>query len=141
MRLYNLLCARQAGNRSAIEEWRAECETWSTQHPSDEWREWRLAPFWERVERLPGGRDARLATECFLGPWIALLSTGEQLDGVRASRLIHERERVTKPGRERLSWPFALAGWSREGLGAQPLDYRWRRASRIIRDIQEGLVR
>jgi hypothetical protein len=140
MRLYNLLCARQAGDVVAVEDWLAECETWSAGHPPDEWREWNLTTFWERVERLPGGREAREATEPFLAPWIGVLSAGEKLHGALTSRLVRDRERVTKPGRERLSWPFALEGWNREGLGVQPLDYRWRRASRIIRDIQEGLA-
>jgi hypothetical protein len=140
MRLYNTLCARQAGDVVAVEDWLAECEAWSVGHPPDEWREWNLTTFWERVERLPGGREAREATEPFLAPWIALMSGGETLHGAHTSRLVRERERVTKPGRERLSWPFALEGWNREGLGVQPLDYRWRSAARIIRDIQEGLA-
>jgi hypothetical protein len=141
MRLYNLLCAQQAGESQAVNDWLDECNAWSAQHPPDEWQEWDLSGFWTRVARLPGGPDARLATESFVQPWIALLAAGENLPGPRTSRLVRERERVTKPGRERLSWPFALTGWSREGLGVEPLDYRWRRASRIIRDIQEGLVR
>lgn len=141
MRLYNLLCATQAGDDGAVEAWLAECEAWHLAHPPDEWQDWDLAAFWGRVERLDGGREARGATEPFLAPWIALLSSGKKLHGAHARRLVCDRERVTKPGRERLSWPFALEGWNREGLGVQPLDYRWRSASRIIRDIQEGLAR
>jgi hypothetical protein len=141
MRLYNLLCARQAGNKVAVDEWSAECDTWSAEHPADEWQEWNLAALWDRVTRLSGGRDARAATEPFIGPWVTLLAAGDALDSRNTIRLVRNRERITKPGRERLSWPFALAGWSREGLGVQPLDYRWRPASRIIRDIQEGLSR
>ena len=59
MRLYNLLCARQAGDVAAVEDWLAECETWSADHPPDEWREWNLTAFWDRVARLPGGPEAR----------------------------------------------------------------------------------
>jgi hypothetical protein len=141
MRLYNLLCARQAGHTAAIDEWATECDTWSSEHPAEEWQDWNLAGFWDRVTRLPAGRDAKAATESFIGPWVSQLAAGGALGNPNTIRLVRDRERVTKPGRERLSWPFALAGWSREGLGVQPLDYRWRPASRIIRDIQEGLSR
>ena len=54
MRLYNLLCARQAGDAAAVEDWLAECEIWSAEHPPDEWREWNLTVFWDRITRLPG---------------------------------------------------------------------------------------
>src|SRR3954451_20324396 len=48
MRLYNLLCARQAGDVVAADDWLAECEAWSAGHPPDVWREWNLTTFWER---------------------------------------------------------------------------------------------
>jgi hypothetical protein len=68
MRLYNLLCARQAGNDAGIEEWTAECETWSSEHPAEEWQEWDPAAFWNRVARLPSGRDSKTVTAPFVGP-------------------------------------------------------------------------
>ena len=59
MRLYNLLCARQAGDVAAVEDWLAECETWSAEHPPDEWQEWNLTAFWDRVSTAPGGAGGK----------------------------------------------------------------------------------
>jgi hypothetical protein len=144
MLLYNLLCARQLDNRAAIEDWSDRCDRWSAAHPAEQWASWDLDAFWQRVSGLPDGARAMQRTRVFVTDLVAALARlrGHGLRGSDAlKRVVRSRERTTKPGRERLSAPYALQGWKPSGLGVEPLDFRWRRASGIIADIQKGKER
>jgi hypothetical protein len=141
MLLYNLLCARQFENASAEEYWAGECDAWSATYPGEQWGSWDLDAFWTRVEHLERGRRALERTRGFVTSLAAGFAAMKQ-PGLRSSRELRNtvvsRERMVKVNRERLSPPHALQGWKSSGVGVERLDFRWRRASRIIYDIQQG---
>ena len=144
MLLYNRLCAGVRRDTDAVEHWSSECDMWSAAHPPAHWVGWDLDAFWVRVSQLRGGVAAMASTRAFIDAWVAVLrsldSTG--LAGSSAARReLERRERRTKPGRERLTSQCAIAGWTPEGVGREALDFRWRRARRILLDIQEGAQR
>ena len=144
MLLYNRRCAAVRRDSSAEERWSAECDEWSSAHPASEWATWDLDAFWGRVAKLQGGRRAMASTESFVSRWVGVLRAVDAfgLQGSRAARReLERRERRTKPGRERLTSPFAIAGWTSAGVGREALDFRWHRARRILLDIQEGARR
>ena len=141
MLLYNLLCARQFQNASGEEHWAAHCDSWSARHPGDQWGAWDLDAFWSRVERLERGRRAVERTRGFVDRLAAGLAAMPHR-GLRGSGQLRatvvSRERMVKVNRTRLSPPHALQGWKSSGVGVERLDFRWRPASRIIYDIQQG---
>lgn len=141
MLLYNLLCAQQLRSQAGTDAWSAECDRWSVAHPAEQWRDWNLEAFWQRVSELPAGTRALQRTQTFVGDVVAGLRLMKR-SGLRGSTELHTRlrarERLTKPGRERLTPPYAIQGWTTSGVGVEPLDFRWRSASRIIADIQSG---
>jgi hypothetical protein len=143
MLLYNRLCAGVKRDTGAEEWWSAECDTWSARHPRAEWAAWDLDAFWGRISQLPGGRQAMASTESFVSTWVGVLRAPDAsgLSSQVARRELERRERRTKPGRERLTPPHAIAGWTSAGVGRDALDFRWRRARRILLDIQEGAAR
>jgi hypothetical protein len=141
MLLYNFRCARQFESAAGEDDWAARCDAWSARHPAEQWGAWELDAFWSRVERLERGRRAVERTRGFVTSLAAGLAAMPQR-GLRGSRdlgvTVVSRERMVKGNRTRLSPPHSLHGWKPSGVGVERLDFRWRPASRIIYDIQEG---
>jgi hypothetical protein len=141
MLLYNFQCARQFENAAGADDWAARCDAWSARHPPEQWSAWNLDAFWSRVEPLERGRRAVERTRGFVTTLAAGLAAMPQ-GGLRGSRdlrvAVVSRERMVKGNRTRLSPPHSLHGWKPSGVGVERLDFRWRPASRIIYDIQEG---
>lgn len=135
---YNLLCARRHGSKRAVDGWTTGSKTFATDYPAASWSSWDLDEFWRRVGELPGGKAAKQATCEFVSAWVEMLRRdGDRLHlSPRADNLIRSRENTTKRDRERLSSPYAVSGWTPDGVGRGTLDFRWSRASRILRDIQ-----
>ena len=138
MLLYNLRCA-QVKEAPTIALWRERLQEWSTRYPQATWREWDLAPFWERVRRLDGG-NAQSWTGTFIDAWAAeLRQRGPQ--STAALRLVVDREQAVKPGRARTVGAASLANWKpHTGVGAEPLSFRWPVARTILDDIHTGLA-
>lgn len=140
--LYNLLLAEESKDSDREGTYREQLEGWA-----DEIRRavappgpWPGDRFWE-IARSEGANISP-RTEGFVQAWArhaAGVASGAAPDAESARRLISEREREVKgPKRARLHDPSALAGWNgAAGLGR--LDYRWRKAQRIVLDIIEGL--
>lgn len=141
MLLYNFRCARQFESAAGEDDWAARCDAWSARHPAEQWGAWDLDAFWSRIERLERGRRVVERTRGFVTSLAAGLATMPQR-GLRGSRdlgvTVVSRERMVKGNRTRLSPPHSLHGWKPSGVGVERLDFRWRPASRIIYDIQEG---
>ena len=141
MLLYNFLCARQFENAEGADNWAAQCDAWSAAHPAERWGAWDLNAFWTRAERLERGRRAVERTRGFVTSLVAGLAA-QPRGGLRGSRdlrvTVLSRERMVKGNRTRLSPPHSLHGWKPSGVGVERLDFRWRPASRILYDIQEG---
>jgi hypothetical protein len=72
MLLYNRRCA-ELKDAAMVPVWRERLHDWSARHPAATWRDWDLDAFWQRVQRLDGGR-ARFWTAPFLEPWVGELS-------------------------------------------------------------------
>lgn len=136
MVLYNLLCARQFAP-AAADPWADDLETWRREYPASWWNNWDLDDFWGRIEPLPYGRSARRRTDRFIGPWIGLLQRNRvDLSTSRMARdLIVRREHLIKPQRERLSAAQNQQNWSAQGIGAEPLTFRWPRAKQMLIDM------
>jgi hypothetical protein len=135
MLVYNLGCARlKESHAQAL--WADRLREWSKLHPPSSWHDWSLEECWSRVRKLDGGR-AEIWTRSFVDSWVAELR--RRAPGMAAERLVREREIRVKPGRARLAEAPTLAGWTANGVGAEPLSFRWNQARQILRDIHHGL--
>ncbi len=139
MLLYNTGCA--ALRKDPTEgRWRAQFSSWRTRHGETKWRSWNLDVFWQRVEELDRGPDARGVTGGFVRELVELLRTDvtqqELLD------LLTDREAQVKPGRARLLGHELLEDWNSDvGVGAGEMSYRWPTARAVLTDIRNGLGR
>jgi hypothetical protein len=135
MLVYNLGCARLKESQ-AQELWADRLREWSRRHPPSSWHDWNLEEFWSRIRRLDAGR-AEIWTRRFVDSWVVELRKRPPKSA--AERLVREREIAVKPGRARLAEAPTLAGWTANGVGVEPLSFRWNQARQILRDIHRGL--
>lgn len=139
MLLYNLLCARRFAPPS-VDRWTRELGNWRAVNSSDTWSAWNRDEFWERIGELPVGPQARARTQGFLDAWVNVLQQDHGPLG--SSRQIEERicdrERRTKPGRERLSRARNQQNWTPQGVGTEPMMFRWPRAKQMLIDMSAG---
>jgi len=84
------------------------------------------------------------ATRTFVIDWLDLVfGQGDNADvaeNADAQALVRDREAWLKGSRARLQNPQALARW-KGASGVAKLDFRWRTARTLVKDIVEGLHR
>jgi hypothetical protein len=123
--------------RQAMLEWYKYFKSESTRFSS-----WNKKLFWEIVAeqnpRVPN------ATKTFCMQWInyainSVSSFEEFIANVSIRSLIKDRERSLKKENARLSNSRALEAWRGES-GIGQLDYRWRIARTMVKDILTGLA-
>jgi hypothetical protein len=140
--LYNLMLSEMAANEELVSEYKRMLKEWAETVRSrhSEFVSWDRAIFWQTV----ASRGARVSrpTRVFVERWLDLLSAEESSTrlavGKTARSLVHDRERALKRGLARLDNRRALELWS-GAAGTAQLNYRWRIAQRIVKDIHQGL--
>ena len=144
--LYNLLLARQVRNEEWVDGYTRLLGDWSDALAS----RWSQLVAWHRRRRTfwgsPALRTARIphATRTFVIDWLDLVfgrgDKARPAENPDAQALVRDREAWLKGSRARLRNPQALARW-RGASGVAQLDFRWRTARTLVRDIVEGLHR
>jgi hypothetical protein len=139
--LYNLLLARDVPSPKWVQEYEAQLHTWAGMmlDRAPAFRAWSRPAFWE-LATSGAGRIAT-ATRHFVDAWIDLALGVPGAAALRnspdAQRLIVERERLLKRSLARLGNRAALERFS-GAAGSAQLDFRWRAAQRILRDLLAG---
>jgi len=142
--LYNLMLAQELKNKELINIYQDEFHQWSD----------KLVKRWKELENWHNNMDsfwscsafkkARITflTKKFVTDWLDLVlsaSAPEKLASNQSARLlIKEREARLKRRRARLNNPRNLELWNGSS-GLKPLDYRWRNAAWMLKDILSAL--
>ncbi|MDY6811376.1 MAG: DUF6361 family protein [Actinomycetota bacterium] len=102
---------------------------------------WNPSDVWDGLPTASADRIDR-ATRLFVNEWVRVIQTdGPGLASSQNARaLVADRERFTKQRNSRLEDSRSLATWNGRS-GITPFDFRWRRVSKVISDIQDGLHR
>jgi hypothetical protein len=140
--LYNLMLAELMANDEWISAYKTAIKEWGklVGPRRRELLGWDRGRFWQIV----GSQGARVSqrTRVFVESWLDLLLSEESLEraatGKSAQTLIHERERALKKSLARLDNRRALELWS-GAAGTAQLNFRWRIAQRILKDVYQGL--
>jgi len=144
--LYNHMLARKKNDKEHIEKYEAELENWNIKLRSriSYLKKWNLDEFWKAIRdcNKEKNRTIKESTENFVNKWINIALKRRPIrklikDG-NALNLICEQEIHVKGALARLQNREMLENWSGES-GAGQLDFRWRNAQVIIRDILQGL--
>jgi len=140
--LYNLMLAELIANDEWVSTYKAVVKEWAELVGARrrELLAWDRGRFWQIV----GSQGARVSqrTRVFVESWLDLLVREESLKraatGKPAQALIREREQALKKSLARLDNRRALELWS-GAAGAAQLNFRWRIAQRILKDVYQGL--
>ena len=140
--LYNLMLAELVANDEWVSDYKAAMKEWAELVGArrGEVLAWDRVRFWQIV----GSQGARVSrgTRQFVEGWVDLLLSEESLkrvaSGKPAQALIRERERGLKKSLARLDNRRALELWS-GAAGTAQLNFRWRIAQRILKDVYQGL--
>jgi hypothetical protein len=139
--LYNLMLSQKAKLDEGVDDYHDRLESWRKQLivRKRDLHAWDRKKFWELADQ--NGRIP-YPTRDFVNRWLDLILSLKDFDGVAendtARALIQEREYWLKRGRSRFENPRRLEVWG-GASGTAQLDYRWRIANRLIRDILQGL--
>lgn len=141
--LYNLMLAQKRQATELVESYSQRIAQWREmlrlrELDLREWNSKRL-PFWDCVQE--GGRIPAL-TARFVNSWLDMLFSSptipQVVNNTDMCNLIESRETRLKGGRSRFRSARHLELWTGDA-GSGQLDFRWRVAQRLIRDIQDGL--
>ena len=135
--LYNLMLAEKRGAEDLVEQYRECLAEWTDEVKARarDLLEWDRRRFWELVD-LAGARVTP-QTRLFVNAWLDLALSDDLPAAALAEparRLVGDRERALKRGLSRLDNSRALELWN-GAAGTGALDYRWRQARVILRDI------
>jgi hypothetical protein len=136
--LYNLMLAEMRKNEELVSNYENRIQDWKKivrERHADlaAWDRQRLL----QIVRARGARISR-GTQLFVENWLELAKQG--VDGEATRELVHDRERALKRSMARLDNHRALELWS-GAAGTAQLNFRWRIAQRILKDIHKGLSR
>ncbi|MFN8434320.1 MAG: DUF6361 family protein [Anaerolineales bacterium] len=140
--LYNLLLAEQIPDKDLVDIYRQELSEWEKliKDRIGTLKGWDIKKFWEIAysinPRIP--RFTRMFVEEWLELALAQTRPSKIFDDHSARELIRNRERFLKRGQSRLENRRALDLWT-GAAGTGRLNYRWRIAQSLIKDIHEGL--
>jgi len=140
--LYNLMLSEKRNNEEWTSKYQNKISSWVSdiQNQMSQILNWNINEFWRIV--FEQNRNIHFMTRRFIENWIDFVRDGQNLDRLQendhARHLITRREAQIKGKRSRLKNPRMLEQWLGES-GANPLDFRWRVARRLISDILSGL--
>lgn len=142
--LYNLMLAEQTADEDLVSSYRRWIKEWgeALEARLGELRAWERSRFWQHV----ASQGARVShgTRAFVETWLGLVLNEETprqaAIGKNARQLVHGRERALKGSLARLDNRRALELWS-GAAGTAQLNFRWRIAQRILKDVHQGLLR
>jgi Family of unknown function (DUF6361) len=141
--LYNLMLAQAKKVDEEIDKYSSRLEQWAEDITARHafLFKWDRAKFWEIV--ATGNQRVPHLTRAFVDNWIDLALSPMDLFRAGNSQplrlLVRERERQLKKNLARLSNHRSLELWNGEA-GTRPIDYRWRNAQTIVRDILEAVA-
>ncbi|NCT90978.1 hypothetical protein GXB85_08470 [Cellulomonas sp. APG4] len=139
--LYNLMLAEESGSQDLTQDYNEALDVWAAEVAAPDVLDgWDRDEFWATLLTLNPRISRR--TRAFLDGWIDLLATGTRVaESAAARELVRLREHAIKGARARLGNRAALDQWS-GASGLVRLDYRWRVAHRLLRDLHqhEGTV-
>lgn len=134
--LYNLMLAELSQAAGLVERYRDKLDGWAQQMHArmPAFETWNHDEFWAMVEQH--GRVA-WPTRVFIESWWrAVARAGPIADDRDARTLVRDRERALKGSQARVNGGSALRDWQLAGAaGATQLDFRWRNARRLLRDV------
>ena len=135
--LYNLLLSRLRQNPDWIEKYESRLQEWREGLDMSEIRAWPLDSFWQDIDH-PAHR-IRPAAKRFVTEWVALVRTGEVVDGslIAAARMVEDRERRLKKSQSRFSNRAVRDRWN-GASGVEPLSFRWAQARSHLRDLADA---
>lgn len=140
--LYNLMLSEKRNNEEWINKYQNKIFDWinNIKNQMSQILNWDMNEFWRIV--FEQNSHIHFMTRRFIENWIDFVRDKRNLDKLQendhARHLIQKREVQIKGKRSRLENPRILEQWLGES-GANPLDFRWRVARRLIIDILEGL--
>lgn len=136
--LYNLMLAELRNSDELVSNYESRIQDWKTiiQERREDISAWDRLRFWQLV-RVRGARISR-GTQLFVENWLDLAEEGVNAEAARG--LVHDRERALKRSLARLDNHRALELWS-GAAGTAQMNFRWRIAHRILKDIHKGLSR
>ena len=140
--LYNLMLSEERNNEEWINKYQNKIFNWISdiKNHISQILNWNMNEFWRIV--FEQNSHIHFMTRRFIEKWIDFVRGKGNLDKLQendhARHLIQRREVQIKGKRSRLKNPRILEQWLGES-GANPLDFRWRVARRLIIDILEGL--
>lgn len=141
--LYNLMLAQKRQSTELIEDYTERIAQWHKmlhlREPAlHKWHQDRFG-FWNCVQE---GGPISATTVHFVNKWLDLLLSTPNIPQIihhpEMRSLIEARETRLKGGRSRFRSPRHLELWNGDA-GTGQLDFRWRVAQRLIRDILDGL--
>lgn len=144
--VYNRMLADEAERPERADEFTDRLSSWGelvSDRASDlaGWRDG-SSDFWDFVS----GANHRVpspAERAFVDGWLDLAlaqPSAAIAENEHARMMIADRERQLKRGHARLGNPARLEGWGGSS-GAEPLEFRWSYAARLMADIRDGLGR
>jgi hypothetical protein len=139
--LYNLELARQREDKELIDQFHEQLAEWVAEMNTQQSmvRAFRLEHFWTLVRT--DERSISSATRAFVAQWfdVALAHSADVADSDSSRRLVRERERNLKRAQSRFDNRVALSQWTGSS-GLMMLNFRWRNAAILLRDLREGLA-
>jgi hypothetical protein len=139
--LYNLELSRKRDDKELSKEFHETLAEWTDEMQGQQanLRDFDLEHFWTLVQT--NDRSISFATRAFVAQWftVALAGSLEVADSDGSRRLVRDRERGLKKAQSRFDNQVALAQWTGSS-GLMLLNYRWRNASTLLRDLRDGLT-
>jgi len=138
--LYNLILARESTRDAYVEHYTAELQEWAQEmeERAEIISRWPLDGFWALCGEMG---SIPMPTRRFVMSWLSLVFDRGRASHVatdeEAARLVKDREIALKGALARVTNKRALGLWN-GAAGTRRLNYRWRVAQRISRDILAG---
>jgi len=136
------MLSEKRNNEEWINKYQNKISDWTNdiKNQMSQIQNWDMNEFWKVV--FEQNRHIHFMTRRFIENWIDFVKGKGNIDRLQGNdyvrHMITRREAQIKGKRSRLRNPRMLEQWEGES-GANPLDFRWRVARRLVNDILLGL--